>query len=84
VKGNLQNTAAKSLFDPIPPDFCFYVPESQNVPNHHHHHHHLFFLFQILVLGMTTNFLLTFNLCVPESQNAPNLLHMVLFCGTTY
>jgi hypothetical protein len=23
-------------------------------------------------------------LCVLESQNAPNLLHMFLFCGTTY
>jgi hypothetical protein len=39
----------KSLFGPIPPDFCFYVPESQNAPNHH-----LLLLLQILVLGMTT------------------------------
>jgi hypothetical protein len=44
----------KSLSDPIPPDFCFCVPESQNAPNHHHHHHHLLLLLQILVLGMTT------------------------------
>jgi hypothetical protein len=40
----------KSLFDPIPSNFCFYVPKSQNAPNHHHPH----LLLQILVLGMTT------------------------------
>jgi len=50
VKGSLQNTVAKSLFDPIPPDFCFCVLESQNAPNHHH----LLLLLHILVLGMTT------------------------------
>jgi hypothetical protein len=38
----------KSLSDPIPLDFYFYVPESQNAPNHHH------LLLQIMVLGMTT------------------------------
>jgi hypothetical protein len=38
----------KSLSHPIPPDFCFYVPKSQNAPNDH------FLLLQILVLGMTT------------------------------
>jgi len=53
VKDSLQNIAAKSLSNLIPPDFCLCVPKSQNAPNHHHHHH-LLLLLQILVLGMTT------------------------------